>query len=197
MYAHDTHYGWLIPPPTHYAAVTVGGLGGAPSTGMLGLNEGVLHPSTTMANSSNATTFDRYGRAVSNRSIGGGNRAAPYTRHRNTSASGSNGSGGNPSPPQPPSAPQTPTSFHQTTTGNNGGGGLPYHGSSSSALFSGSSYCSQGGYSLPLDPPITSSMYAYSGSWQNSGSYWPSASIPTAMPITSSRSLCKYTPASL
>lgn len=192
MYSHDTHYGWLIPPPSHYTALPVGGVGvgaGAPS-GMLSINEGAIHPSAATSTAM-TTTFDRYGRAVSNRSIGSNNRATPYSRHRGASTSGSNGSGGNPSPPQPPSAPQTPTSFHHAA-GSNGAGSIPFYGNSSAAIFPGSSYSSQAGYSLPLDPSLNSSMYAYSGSWQNTGGYWPPASIPTAVPVNSSRSLCKY-----
>ncbi|XP_075163306.1 T-domain transcriptional activator brachyenteron isoform X3 [Haematobia irritans] len=127
LYSHDAHYGWLIPPPTHYTTSPV--------------NPNALTESSL-------GNCDRYGRALPSRASSS-NRSTPYSRPRIVSGSASNGSAGNASPPQPPSAPQTPTSIQSSsaslgTTGTGSGfsssysqsGFMPVEPTSSATVFS-------------------------------------------------------------
>uniref|UniRef100_A0A1A9WFH6 T-box domain-containing protein n=1 Tax=Glossina brevipalpis TaxID=37001 RepID=A0A1A9WFH6_9MUSC len=159
LYSHDAHYGWLIPPPTHYNAATVNSTNAA----ALSLSNNPLAPSAC----------DRYGRALSSRSSLS-TRPVPYARPRiiTGSSTGSNGSTGNASPPEPPSAPQTPNSVQQlsTTLSNTSSGGF-------SSSYSQSSF-------IPVEPSSSTSVYTYPGSWQSNGNYWTSHNSPS--PINSS-----------
>ncbi|KAM7355763.1 T-domain transcriptional activator brachyenteron isoform 2-T2 [Cochliomyia hominivorax] len=129
LYSHDAHYGWLIPPPSHYATTTA-------------------HVNASLTDSSLVSgNCDRYGRSLSSRA-NSSNRSTPYSRPRIVSGSASNGSTGNSSPPQPPSAPQTPTSMQpsslcSTTTVSSGfassytqSGFMPVEPTSSATVFS-------------------------------------------------------------
>lgn len=189
MYTHEAPYGWLIPPPTHYTSVAQ-----APPP---------PPPSLAMSNSPLGMNCDRYGRALSARSMTTHSaRASPYARPRLASstpgtsspspvgASVINGSTGSASPPQqPPSAPRTPTSMQSTHTSSMSAGssnaGLT---SSASAVGSFSGFTSSYSQSsfMPVEP--SSSMFSYAGSWQSNGGYWgTSASVPavppTAVPV--------------
>lgn len=164
MYSHDAHYGWLIPPPTHYQAATA-----AMNSNSLSLSD----------SSFAAGSCDRYGRSLSaaRSTITSTARAAPYARPRIVSGPGSaNGSTGNASPPQqPPSAPQTPTSLH-----NSSGTATPSQCTAASAVSTGfSSSYSQSSF-MPVEPS-GGSVFSYPGSWQSNGNYWTSSTVPGPM----------------
>lgn len=216
LYPHDTHYGWLIPPPTHYASAAAVAAPAPPSLSMAQTHSLVASApaSATVASSSSAVhgsgSCDRFGRSLSTRSAAP-NRSTPYSRPRVVSGSGSNGSAGNASSssPQPPSAPQTPTSLHSsigsgstsagtnTSGGSGAGAGGASSGSSVSSSIAGgcftSSY-SQSGF-VPVDASATASVFSYPSSWQSNNNYWSPTSVPGPMPmnVCSSRSICKYT----
>ncbi|XP_067613683.1 T-related protein isoform X2 [Eurosta solidaginis] len=196
LYSHETPYGWLIPPPTHYTSVAQ-----APPP---------PSSSLTMSNSTLSMGCDRYGRALSNRSMHThSGRVAPYARPRLiSSATGNNspgpssntllnGSTGSTSPPQqPPSAPHTPTSIQSTHTtnlsaGNNAGSScLTSAANSASGSFPGfSSSYSQSSF-MPVEP--SSSMFSYASSWQSNGGYWsapaPVSAVTAAVPVSISQS---------
>ncbi|XP_054733576.1 T-related protein isoform X1 [Anastrepha obliqua] len=194
LYSHETPYGWLIPPPTHYTSVAQ-----APPP---------PPPSLAVSNSPLGMGCDRYGRALGSRGMSAhGSRASPYTRPRlvsstsgtNSPGPGSsgvmNGSTGSASPPQqPPSAPHTPTSIQSTHTTNLGVAASNV-GMTSSAnavgSFSGfSSSYTQSSF-MPVEP--SSSMLSYAGTWQSNGGYWSSPAPvtgvpPTAVPVNASQS---------
>ncbi|XP_017121922.1 T-related protein isoform X1 [Drosophila elegans] len=190
LYPHDTHYGWLIPPPTHYtaaaAAVAAPPLSIAQSHGLV-----ASCPSVSSAGSvgpSSGATCDRYGRSLSVRSAAP-TRTTPYSRPRvvSGSGSGSNGSVGNASStsPQPPSAPQTPTSLHSSSTGSvstsvssSSAAGI---GSAAGAGCFSSSYA-QSGF-MPVEASPTASVFSYPSSWQSNGNYWNATSVPGPMPM--------------
>ncbi|XP_065360522.1 T-related protein isoform X1 [Calliphora vicina] len=164
LYSHDAHYGWLIPPPTHYTTAAVNA---NPSSLSLG------DPSMASGN------CDRYGRSLTSRATAS-NRSTPYSRPRIVSGSGSNGSIGNSSPPQPPSAPQTPTSMQSSSL------------CSTSAVSSGftSSY-SQSGF-MPVEPTTSATVFSYPGSWQTNTNYWSSSTVPGPMPVNTARVLTSH-----
>ncbi|XP_070071679.1 T-related protein isoform X2 [Drosophila takahashii] len=189
LYPHDTHYGWLIPPPTHYTAAAVAAppLPIAQSHGLVATCPSVSSSAAASVGPSSGATCDRYGRSLSGRSAAPPTRTTPYSRPRVVSGSGSNGSAGNASStsPQPPSAPQTPTSLHSSSTGSvstsvssSGTGGL---GSSSSAGCFSSSYA-QSGF-MPVEASPTASVFSYPSSWQSNGNYWNATSVPGPMPM--------------
>ena len=163
LYSHDAHYGWLIPPPTHY---TAGAVNANPS-------------SLSLTDSSLATgNCDRYGRSLSSRTTAS-NRSTPYSRPRIVSGSGSNGSTGNSSSPQPPSAPHTPTSMQTSSLC-----------SAPAASSSFSSSYSQSGF-MPVEPTTSATVFSYPGSWQTNTNYWSSSSVPGPMPVNTARVLSK------
>ncbi|KAI9581388.1 hypothetical protein GQX74_012713 [Glossina fuscipes] len=159
LYSHDAHYGWLIPPPSHYNAATVN----SSSAATLSLSNTPLAPGAC----------DRYGRALPSRSSLS-TRPAPYTRPRiiTGSGAGSNGSTGNASPPQLPSAPQTPNNLQQSSTTLNNSSPNSFSSSYSQSSF------------IPVEPSSSTTVYTYPGSWQSNGNYWTSHNSPS--PINNS-----------
>lgn len=164
LYSHDAHYGWLIPPPTHYSTAPVN-----PGPSSLSLAESSLV----------SGNCDRYGRSVSTRAVSSNRSTTPYSRPRVVSGSGSNGSTGNASPPQPPSAPQTPTGLHPTSS----------MGSTSISGGYASSY-SQSGF-MPVEPTPSATVFSYPGSWQTSNNYWSSTTVPGPLPVNTARVMSK------
>ncbi|XP_073837436.1 T-domain transcriptional activator brachyenteron isoform X3 [Musca autumnalis] len=162
LYSHDAHYGWLIPPPSHYTSAPV--------------NHNTLAESSLVSGN-----CDRYGRALSSRS-NSSNRSTPYSRPRIVSGSGSNGSTGNASPPQPPSAPQTPTSLQSSNTQL---GSTP----TSSGCFT-SSY-SQSGF-MPVEPTSSATVFSYPTTWQTNANYWSSPAVPGPMPVNTARAMSSH-----
>ncbi|TMW50791.1 hypothetical protein DOY81_004120, partial [Sarcophaga bullata] len=164
LYSHDAHYGWLIPPPTHYTAAAVN-----------------ANPSSlSLTDSSLATgNCDRYGRSLSSRTTAS-NRSTPYSRPRIVSGSGSNGSTGNSSSPQPPSAPHTPTSMQTSSLCS-----TPAVSSSFSSSYSQSGF-------MPVEPTTSATVFSYPGSWQTNTNYWSSSSVPGPMPVNTARVLTSH-----
>lgn len=196
LYPHDTHYGWLIPPPSHYTSAAA--VSAPPPPLPMSQTHSLMAPSPTSASSSAVTgSCDRYGRSLSTRSAVP-NRSTPYSRPRVVSGSGSNGSAGNASSssPQPPSAPQTPTSLQSSIGSVSTSGGTNTSASlSSSSSVSGcftSSY-SQSGF-MPVDATSTASVFSYPSSWQSNSNYWSPTSVPGPMPmnVCSSRNISTH-----
>lgn len=164
LYSHDAHYGWLIPPPTHYTAATVN-----------------ANPSSLSLADSSMTSgnCDRYGRSLSSRTTAS-NRSTPYSRPRIVSGSGSNGSAGNSSSPQPPSAPHTPTSMQTSSLCSTGAVTSSFTSSYSQSSF------------MPVEPTTSATVFSYPGSWQTNTNYWSSPSVPGPMPVNTARVLSKF-----
>ncbi|XP_023033124.1 T-related protein isoform X1 [Drosophila willistoni] len=204
LYPHDTHYGWLIPPPTHYASAAA--VAAPPPLPMAQTHSLVAAAPSSHSVSSSATissaTCDRYGRSLSSsRSVANSTRTTPYSRPRVVSGSGSNGSAGNvsSSSPQPPSAPQTPTSLHSSTgsvttsvnssssSSSAGAGGLGCYSSSAytqSSVASTSSSSAAAASFMPVEASSsTASVFSYPSSWQSNGNYWNPTSVPGPMPM--------------
>ncbi|XP_030373326.1 T-related protein [Scaptodrosophila lebanonensis] len=191
LYPHDTHYGWLIPPPSHYASAAAAATVSAPPPPLpMTQTHNLVAPTPTTAAASSATC-DRYGRSLSSRSVAP-TRATPYARPRVLSGSGSNGSAGNASSssPQPPSAPQTPTSLQSSSSGSVSAGVIA-SSSSSGGCFT-SSY-SQAGF-MPVESSSTAPVFSYPSSWQSNGNYWNPTSVPGPMPVNvcSSRNISTH-----
>ncbi|XP_030571479.1 T-related protein isoform X1 [Drosophila novamexicana] len=194
LYPHDTHYGWLIPPPTHYASAAA--VQAPPPPLPMAQTHALVATSSAASSASVSASCDRYGRALSTRSSAP-NRTTPYSRPRVVSGSGSNGSAGNASSssPQPPSAPQTPTSLQSsigsvsTSTGTN---------TSASVGSSGASGCFTSSYSqsgfVPVEASSTASVFSYPSSWQGNSNYWSPTSVPGPMPmnVCSSRNISTH-----
>ncbi|XP_013104120.1 T-related protein isoform X2 [Stomoxys calcitrans] len=162
LYSHDAHYGWLIPPPTHYTTSPV-------------------NPNGLSESSLVSSNCDRYGRALPSRATPS-QRSTPYSRPRIVSGSASNGSTGNASPPQPPSAPQTPTSLQSSSTATLG----------TSATSSGfSSSYSQSGF-MPVEPTSSATVFSYPGTWQTNTNYWSSTAVPGPMPVNTARAMSSH-----
>ncbi|XP_060657778.1 T-related protein isoform X1 [Drosophila nasuta] len=193
LYPHDTHYGWLIPPPTHYTSAAA--VAAPPPPLPMSQSHSLVAPSPTSSSSPSASSAapagscDRYGRSLSTRSAAP-NRSTPYSRPRVVSA-GSNGSAGNASSssPQPPSAPQTPTSL-QSSIGvvssssggtNSSAGGVASIVSNSSSGGGFTSSYSQSSF-MPVEAS-TPSVFPYPSSWQSNSYNWSSSSVPGPMPI--------------
>ncbi|XP_034479324.1 T-related protein isoform X1 [Drosophila innubila] len=195
LYPHDTHYGWLIPPPSHYT--TASAVAAPPPPLPMSQTHSLVTPSPTSSSASVTGSCDRYGRSLSTRSAAP-NRSTPYSRPRVISGSGSNGSAGNASSssPQPPSAPHTPTGLQSSLGSVSTSGGTNTSSSiSSSSNASGcftSSY-SQSGF-MPVEATSTASVFSYPSSWQSNSNYWSSTSVPGPMPMSvcSSRNISTH-----
>lgn len=192
LYPHDTHYGWLIPPPTHYTSAAAVAAP-PPPLSMAQTHALVAPPSATSASGNGSASCDRYGRSLSTRSSAP-NRSTPYSRPRVVSGSGSNGSANaSSSSPQPPSAPQTPTSLQSSigSVSTSSGTNTSASGSSGVTGCFSSSY-SQSGF-VPVEASSTASVFSYPTSWQSNSNYWSPTSVPGPMPVSvcSSRNICK------